>query len=132
MLSEVARAPLAEGVNDIAIVQASPAATEEPQVLFSMKSAGSAPDKAMLVMLKAALPVLFSVTVCGELTASTGSFPNDRLEGDRLAVAPVVVPVPERPTVWGLPVALSVRVTAALRVPLVVGLKVTLIVHWVP
>jgi len=35
-------------------------------------------------------------------------------------------PVPTRLTVWGLPVALSVMVNEAVRVPLAVGLKVTL------
>ena len=40
--------------------------------------------------------------------------------------------VPVRLTVWGLPVALSVRVTAALRTPLAVGVKVTLIVQLAP
>ena len=62
MLSEAPRVPAADGVNVIAIVQLPPAATEEPQVLFSVKSAGSAPMKAMVVMLKAALPVLFRLT----------------------------------------------------------------------
>ena len=42
------------------------------------------------------------------------------------------VPVPVRLTVCGLPVALSVRVTAAVRVPLAVGVKVTLIVQLAP
>ena len=41
-------------------------------------------------------------------------------------------PVPVRLTVWGLPVALSVRVTAAVRVPLAAGVKVTLIVQLAP
>ena len=49
-----------------------------------------------------------------------------------LAAAPVLAPVPERLTVCGLPVALSVRVTAAVRVPLAVGVKVTLIVQLAP
>ena len=49
-----------------------------------------------------------------------------------MAVVPVPVPVPERLTLWGLPVALSVRVTAAVRDPLAVGVKVTLIVQLVP
>ena len=40
--------------------------------------------------------------------------------------------MPVRLTVWGLPVALSVRVTAAVRVPLAVGVKVTLIVQLAP
>ena len=44
----------------------------------------------------------------------------------------MLAPVPERLTVCGLPVALSVRVTAAVRVPAAVGLKVTLIVQLAP
>ena len=63
---------------------------------------------------------------------STGSFPKVRLEGEILATAPVLPPVPERLTVCGLPVALSVRVTAAVRVPVAVGVKVTLIVQLAP
>ena len=62
MVSEAVRAPEAKGVNDMTMVQVPPAATEEPQVLFSVKSAGSAPVKAILVMLKAVLPVLSRVT----------------------------------------------------------------------
>jgi hypothetical protein len=63
MASEAVRAPLAAGVNDIAMVHVLPAANEEPQVSFLLKSAGSAPVKAILVMLKAALPALSRVTV---------------------------------------------------------------------
>ena len=58
--------------------------------------------------------------------------PKAKLEGEILIVAPVLVPVPVRLTVCGLPVALSVRVTAAVRVPLATGLKVTLIVQLAP
>src|SRR5690348_2729907 len=36
-----------------------------------------------------------------------------------------VTPVPESPTVWGDPLALSVMVTAALRLPVAAGVKVT-------
>ena len=53
-----------------------------------------------------------------------------RLLGEMLTAG--AVPVPVRLTVWGLPVALSVRVTAALRVPLAAGVKVTLIVQLAP
>ena len=53
-----------------------------------------------------------------------------RLVGERLTAG--AVPVPVRLTLWGLPVALSVRVTAAVRVPLAVGVKVTLIVQLAP
>ena len=41
-------------------------------------------------------------------------------------------PVPVKPTDCGLPVALSVRVTEALRAPLAVGLNVTLIEQLAP
>src|ERR1017187_8098181 len=91
----------------------------------------------MLEMLKAALPVLVRVTTWDELITLTGSFPKFRLEDERLATGPdtppiVPAPVPDRPTDCGLPVALSVRVIAAVRVPVVVGLKVTPIVQLVP
>jgi hypothetical protein len=49
-----------------------------------------------------------------------------------LAVPPALVPVPVRLTLWGLPVALSVRVTAALRVPPTPGVKVRLTVQLAP
>jgi hypothetical protein len=81
-------------------------------------------------MLKAVLPVLLKVTVCAVLVTSTDWLPKARLVGERLTRA--AVPVPERLTVCGLPVALSVRVTAALRVPLAAGVNLTLIVQLAP
>ncbi len=42
------------------------------------------------------------------------------------------VPAPERATVCGLPVALSVIVTIADRAPTAVGVKVTMIVQFAP
>ena len=53
-----------------------------------------------------------------------------RLVGETLALA--VVPVPERVTVWGLPVALSVIVSEAVRLPVAEGVKVTLTVQFDP
>jgi len=47
--------------------------------------------------------------------------------GDKVAV--LVMPDPDRAAVWGLPVALSVTVTAAVRDPAAVGLNVTLTMH---
>ena len=44
----------------------------------------------------------------------------------------VAVPVPERLTVCGLPLALSVMLTAAVRLPLAAGVNVTLIVQLAP
>ena len=56
--------------------------------------------------------------------------PKARLVAERLARA--AVPVPERVTVWGLPLALSVMLTEAVRLPLAEGLNVTLIVQLLP
>jgi len=47
--------------------------------------------------------------------------------GERLARA--AVPVPERLTACGLPLALSVMLTEAVRLPLAAGLNVTLMVQ---
>ena len=50
--------------------------------------------------------------------------------GERVTAAAgavaLLVPVPERLTVWGLPLALSAMLSVAVRVPLAEGLKVTL------
>jgi len=62
MVREALRVPMAEGVSNITMVQLPPAATEEPQVVFSVKSAALAPVKVMLLIFKAALPVFFRVT----------------------------------------------------------------------
>ena len=61
MLTEAVRLPLADGVNVTLIVQLPPAATELPQVSVSEKSLAFMPVTVMLVMLRAPLPVLFSV-----------------------------------------------------------------------
>ena len=72
MVNAAERLPLAEGVNNMAIVQVPPAATEELQVLAWPKSEALAPANAMLVMLSVVVPVLVSVTVCDALFMSTG------------------------------------------------------------
>jgi len=53
--------------------------------------------------------------------------PKARLVGERLTRE--AVPVPERLTVCGLPLELSVMLTEAVRLPLAEGVKVTLIVQ---
>ena len=65
-----------------------------------------------------------------DTATTTGRLPKLRLEGETLAAD--AVPVPERATVWGLPVALSVIVRAAERFPVAAGLKLTLIVQLAP
>src|SRR5208337_4077367 len=60
----------------------------------------------------------------------TGWLPKARLVDERLTAG--AVPVPERLTVCGLPLALSVMLTEAVRLPLAVGVKVTLMVQLLP
>ena len=88
------------------------------------------PVRATLVMLKAPLPVLLRLTVCVVLLTSMGWVPKARLVGERLPTG--AVPAPERLTVCGLPLALSVMLTEAVRLPLAAGVKVTLMVQLLP
>src|SRR5438094_3550547 len=93
------------------------------------------PATAMLVMLSAAVPVLDSVTTLAALVVPTVCLPNASEVGERLATGvdvPDETPLPVRLIFWGLPVALSVMVTLPVRVPVAVGLKVTLIAQLEP
>ena len=76
------------------------------------------------------MPVFVRVTVCDALAVPTPWLPKLKLVGLRLATE--AVPVPAKVTDCGLPVALSVRVIAAERLPMAVGSKVTLIVQVPP
>jgi hypothetical protein len=131
-VTEAAKDPLAAGLNVTLTVQLAPAATLAPQLLLCAKSPGFAPVSVMLLMLKAALPVLLSVKVWAELVVPTAWLPKARVVGERLATGFVLAPVPERVAVWGLPVALSVRVTEAAKDPLAAGMNVTLTVQLAP
>jgi hypothetical protein len=84
----------------------------------------------MLMMLKLAFPVLLRVTVWAALVVPRDWLPKARLVAARLTAGPV--PVPVRLTVCGLPVALSVMLTEAVRLPEAVGVNVTLIVQLPP
>lgn len=57
---------------------------------------------------------------------------NVRLDGDTVATGPPLVPVPERLTVCGLPVALSTTEIDAFLIPEAVGVKITEIVQFDP
>ena len=57
--------------------------------------------------------------------------PNARLAAERLTSG-LLVPVPERATDWGLLLALSNKVTAAVIDPEMIGANWTLIVHPAP
>jgi hypothetical protein len=83
------------------------------------------PVIAIPVIVSVVVPTFVSVTVFAAVVVPTVTEPKLKLVGESFAV----VPVPLSETVCGLPDALSVTLKAALRVPLAVGLKVTLIVQ---
>ena len=131
------RFPTNEGMKTTTMLQGPPAATEVPQLLFSMKSPELAQETAMLDIPRAKVPALVRVTFRAKLEIVTGRFGNARLVGDRTAAglgdhtvgAPEADPSPEIVTVCGLSEALSVICNEALRVPTVVGLKEARTVH---
>jgi hypothetical protein len=129
-VSEAARLPLAEGVKVTLSVQFAPAATEPPQVFVCAKSLEFVPVIAIPVRLKVALPLLLRVIVPAALLVPTAWFAKERLLGEKLTAG--AVPVPERLAVWGLPLALSMTVSEAARLPLAEGVKVTLSVQFAP
>jgi len=131
MLTVAVRLPGAVGVNETTIVQVLPAATELPQVFVSAKSPALVPVTVRLVMLKLALPVLVRTTAWPVLVVPTLSLGKDKAEVERLTAGtvPAPVPMPVKLTVWGLLAALSVKVKVAVRLPAMVGVKVTLTVQ---
>ena len=110
------------------VVQFAPAATEVPQVLVWAYCALAA----MLVTLSAALPVLLSVTDCAALVVFSSWLPKLKFVADKLTMGAGAAPVPVRLMVCGLPAMLSVIVTAPVRMPVAVGVNVTLMVQLAP
>lgn len=123
-----ARAPVAAGLKKIFTVQLAEAARLEPQVAEeTAKSAPLAPEiPAPLSETEADVP-LVTVMVCEALAPPTLTLPNDKPVGD--AVTDELTPRPERGTSCGLLPASSVKSSAAVRVPEVVGLKRTVTVQ---
>src|SRR5438876_852284 len=121
-------APVAVGVNVTLVVQFAPAATGVPQVLVWAYCALAA----MLVTLSAALPVLLSVTDCAALVVFSSWLPKLKFVADKLTMGAGAAPVPVRLMVCGLPAMLSVIVTAPVRMPVAVGVNVTLMVQLAP
>src|SRR4029077_20493975 len=84
----------------------------------------------MLVMERAALPLLVSVTGCDALEVPTVWLEKVRVVGAKVTAGLLEpAPVPVRAALCGLPLALSVMFSEPGRVPLVVGVKVTLMVQ---
>ncbi len=81
----------------------------------------------MLLIVSVAVPLLVSVTPCAALVLPTCWLLKLRLVGERVTAG--AIPVPLRLTLCGLPAALSVIETVPVRVPVAVGVNVTLIVQ---
>ena len=111
----------AVGVKVTLISQPALAATEPVQVLVSAKS----PLVVMVRGVSTPAPVLVSRSVSGGLAVETVCPAKLRLVVESVTTG--ASPVPLRVTVWGLLPALSVSVSAPVRLPAAVGVKVTLI-----
>lgn len=107
-----------------------PAANDAVQVLVEAKSPVFAPDSEMLLIVNAALPVLLRVTDCGALVDPRFCPLKEMVEALKLATG--LVPVPVSVTVCGLPEALSLIVTEAVRLPGAMGANATLMVQLPP
>jgi hypothetical protein len=105
-------APAVVGAKCPWMVQFAPAARLVPQLLENANADAFVPVTVMLLMSRAALPVLVKVTLCEGLVDPTCKLPNDKLVADNDTVVGVT-PVPVSAMDCGEPVALSVMVTAA-------------------
>ena len=123
------RALAAVGLKVTVIVQVPPAATLDAQVLVCEKSLAFVPAMLTPVTVRTLPPLFVSVTDLAALEVFKGWLPKLSVFDERLTPAGVVVPVPERDTLWGLPEALSAMETEAERTPEAAGLNVTLIVQ---
>src|SRR2546425_8105931 len=137
MVTVAARPPVAAGVNVTVKAQLADAATGPPArghgatpEPATAKSPGFEPARAMLVMLRVAVPLLVRVTVCAGLVVLRRRSPKARLVGAKVTAG--TMPVPASDTDCGLPGASSVMVTVAVRAPAAVGVKLRLIRQLAP
>lgn len=136
-VSVAVRVPVALGVKMTLIAQLAPAARvlgSVPQVFVWPKSMAFAPPSAIPLTVNAALPVLDSVTDCAALAVPVAWLANVSVDADKLATgtAAAVLPVPVSVTVCVLGDAVSLIVSVAERVPIALGVNVTLIVQLPP
>jgi hypothetical protein len=120
------RVPLTVGEKTTLTVQLAFTARLVPQLFVCEKS----PVVLMLLMERAAVPVLLRVTLWAGLLVPTVLDPNVRLEVERVATG--ANPVPDRLALCGLPAALSVTVMVPVRVPVAAGANVTWIEQFAP
>src|SRR2546428_36708 len=137
MATVAARPPVAAGVNVTVKAQLADAATGPPArghgatpEPATAKSPGFEPARAMLVMLRVAVPLLVRVTVCAGLVVLRRWSPKARLVGAKVTAG--AMPIPASDTDCGLPGASSVMVTVAVRAPVAAGWKPVLIGQLAP
>ena len=123
------RAPLAAGANVTKIVQLFGGESDTGQLLLWKKPAEFAPTIEMPLMIRGVCPALVSCT--GRVVLlPTGSVPKANLAGLNCATGSITLPV--RMMCCGLPTALSVTFSVAVRVPRALPRKVTAIVQLLP
>src|SRR3989441_3346804 len=134
MVTVAVRALAAVGVNVRLRRQLAPTTTVAPFVQVvpaaMAKSPGFEPARAMLVMLRVAVPLLVRVTVCTGLVVLRRWSPKARLVGAKVTAG--AMPIPASDTDCGLPGASSEMVTVADRAPGAAGVKMMLIVQLAP
>src|SRR5271157_2376238 len=84
-----------------------------------------------MLTVSAEAPVLVKITACWGLVVLTGCPVKVRFEAERLTTGPAA-PTPASATLWGVPTALSVKVRVPYRLPIDVGVKVTLMEQLMP
>src|SRR5256884_521796 len=122
------RVPDAVGENVTLMAQFPPTAKEPPQLLISAEPT----PEPMLLMPSVSLPLLDSVPVCAVLFFLFNDPATTEIYALSLHDALPIFPVPVRPTVCGLPEALSVTLKLPVRVPDAVGENVTLMAQFPP
>jgi len=122
------RSPVACGVNVNVIVQVAFGRIDSPHVVVSEKSPGFAPMNkwSLNTTVKESTLVRFTVNVP---VLPMATVPKSKLEAGSKSSAD---PVPVRGTDWGLLATLSEMVSAAVRAPSAVGVKVTVRVQVAP
>jgi hypothetical protein len=121
-LNTPVRKPVVVGVNVMLMTQLALTASVPGQLLLCEKS----PVAVMLVITRGALPQLVTVN---DTVLLVPTFWLPKLMLGALKQTAGATPVPLKGTDCGLPVALSVTLTAPVREPLAVGVNVTLIVQ---
>ena len=118
-------APTAVGEKVMLIEHFVPAAKDAPQVFVSPKS----PVTAMLVIVIPTDSLFVRFATLGALVVPVNCPLNVIVVG---ATTTAMTPVPERFRVCGLLLALSVKVSVPVLLPVAIGVNVTLIVHFAP